>query len=307
MYSYFDAHCDTLLKIYKQKKTLFDEEFHVNYKTLSMYENTVQCFALFNEGELKMQDYFDAAEYLKKECNKFGKMVLCHNTCDIDNALAQGKICAVLTAEALGNTPDFEPECIFALKKCGYLMSGLVWNFDNNLCGGADGQNTGLTSAGRATLTNMEKACMIPDVSHMSDKSTADTLELFCKPVVASHSNSASVYSHNRNLSDQNIVRIINNGGLIGINLYSPFVGCSGTVEELISHVERIISLGGADNICIGCDFDGMDKPVTGVENCSDVSEVFDALSSHNYPKSFINAISFNNIYNIFKKNEISI
>ena len=176
MYSYFDAHCDTLLKIYKQKKTLFDEQLHVNYQALSMYENTVQCFALFNEGELKMQDYFDAADYLRRECDKSGRMALCQSTCDIDKALAQGKICAVLTAEALGNTRDFKTGDIFLLKKYGYLMAGLVWNYDNGLCSGAEGQNTGLTSVGRAALANMEKACMIPDVSHMSPKSTTDTL-----------------------------------------------------------------------------------------------------------------------------------
>lgn len=305
MYSYFDTHCDTLLKLYLDGKTLFDKELHINYETLSMYENTVQCFALFNEGQLKIGDFFDAAAFLKRECESSGKMALCTDTYEIDQALSRGKIAAILTIEALGNTPDFKARHISDLKKCGYMMAGLVWNYDNSLCGGACGENSGLTALGEHTLRNMESVGMIADVSHMSEESFENTADVFCKPIVASHSNSAFVCPHVRNLSDKNIVRIIDSGGAVGVNVYPPFVGWEGGIDDVVCHIDRIISLGGAKNICIGADLDGIDSAVCGIKSGADITKLFDALICHNYPKSLINDISFNNIYNIFKKYEI--
>ncbi|MBQ8525677.1 MAG: membrane dipeptidase [Clostridia bacterium] len=305
MYSYFDTHCDTLLKLYKHGKTLFDKALHINYEALTVYKNTVQCFALFNEGDLKIQDYFDAADFLKKECDSSGRMSLCTDTYGIDKAFRQGKTAAVLTAEGIGNTPDFKPEHIFMLKKSGYMMTGLVWNGDNSLCGGALGGNAGITTIGAVTLRNMEKSDMIVDVSHMSERSCADVFGIFCKPVVASHSNLDSVCPNKRNLSDSNAAGIIKSGGAIGITVYPPFVGGKNSIEDLIAHTDRIISMGGAGNICIGADFDGIAEAVDGIRGGGDMIRLFEAFARHNYPKKLINDISFNNIYNIFKKYEI--
>ena len=305
MYSYFDTHCDTLLGLYARGKTLHDKNLHVNYETLSVYENTVQCFALFNDGNLKMQDLFDAALLLKKECRIGGRMSLCTDTYQIDKALKDGKIAAILTLEALGNTPDFSPKHISFLKKIGYMMAGLVWNGDNALCGGASGCGMGITPKGYRTLCNMQKEGMIVDVSHMSEQSFCNTADIFCKPIVASHSNLAYICPHERNLSDSSVKKIINSGGAVGINVYPPFVGGNNTIEDIIAHIDRIILLGGAKNICIGADFDGIDASVQGIENAGDITKLFDALNSHNYPKNLVKDISFNNIYNIFKKYEI--
>lgn len=305
MYSYFDTHCDTLNKILSKNISLDDEKLHINYKTLSPYKKRVQCFALFNDKTLKIQDYFDASEYFEKLCRKDGRIVLCKNMYQTDNALREGKICAILTAEALGNTVDLKEKHVYMLKKSGYLMAGLVWNDNNPICSGCYGKNTGLTLWGEKILKAMEKASIIPDLSHMSPKSLEDTCSVFCKSPIASHSNIKSICNHKRNISDKNMQIIIKKGGVVGINFYPPFVGKEENSDQLIRHINRIIYLGGAKNICIGSDFDGIDRCIDGICDASDVNNIFDGLLRHNYPKKLINDISFNNVYNIFKKYEI--
>lgn len=305
MYSYFDTHCDTLFKLYVDGTDIDDTSLQVNSCNFKSYENRVQCFSLYNDGRFVMQDFYDAAVCLKKQCEKSGVMELCTDTDSIDKALKSGKTVALLTIEALGNTSDFLPEDIFSLKKSGYIMAGLVWNNDNSLCGGAFGKNCGISKIAMQTLCFMENAGMIADISHMSQKSFDDVFEHFCKPIVASHSNSAYVCPHNRNLSDENILKIIKNGGVIGLNVYSDFVGKNNTVNDVVANADRIISLGGEANICVGADLDGISRAVEGISNCSDMTKLFDAFAGHNYPKKLIKDISFNNIYNIFKKYEI--
>ena len=305
MYFYFDTHCDTLIKLYRSKTTLFDSNLRVNYSAFEKYAGMVQCFALYNDGSLKMQDFYDAALLLKNECERYGKMHLCTCTADIDKALSLGKTAAILTCEALGNTKDFAAKHLYILKKYGYMMVGLVWNFDNPLCGGAMGEDRGLTVMGECTLKIMEQLSIIPDVSHMNEKSFDDVMNIFCKPIVASHSNSAFVHHHKRNLSDNNIKKIIKNGGIIGLNVYPDFVGGKNTADDIIAHSNHIISLGGETNICIGADLDCIDTAVSGIENAGDIQKLFDVFARHNYPKKLIKDISFNNIYNIFKKYEI--
>ncbi len=305
LYSYFDTHCDTLLKIYKEEKSIFDKNLQVNYQALSHFEKSVQCFCLFNDGSLSVSDYIDAAFLLKKECDKSG-MYFCANSCDIDKAVSEGKPGAILSAEAIGNTQDFSDKQLYVLKKCGYSMIGFVWNFDNLLCGGCMGSDTGLTDIGFKTLKTMEKLAIIPDVSHMSQRSFYDVCNNFCKSIVASHSNCKKICKHNRNLTDDQIIKIILSGGCVGLSFYPPFVG--GEISDfsfLEKHISHILSLGGEHNICLGSDFDGIDETVIGLENSVGVESFMRFLIGKKYPKKLVNDISFNNIYNIFKKYEI--
>jgi membrane dipeptidase len=305
LYSYFDTHCDTLLKIYKEEKSIFDKNLQVNYQALSHFEKSVQCFCLYNDGSLLISDYIDASYLLKKECDKSG-MYFCSTSSDIDKALSAGKVAALLCAEAIGNTPDFSDKQLYVLKKCGYSMIGFVWNYDNSLCGGCMGADTGLTDMGKKALNIMEKLSIIPDVSHMSETSFYDVCNNFCKSIVASHSNCKKICNHRRNLSDEQIIKIISSGGCVGLNFYPPFIGgqmCD--YSSLENHISHILSLGGEHNICLGSDFDGIDECAIGLENSQGVEGFLKFLIGKKYPKKLVNDISFNNIYNIFKNYEI--
>lgn len=76
----------------------------------------------------------------------------------------------------------------------------------------------GLTEFGKDVIREMNRVHMVIDVSHVSDKTFYDVLETTTDPVIASHSCCRALNPHSRNLSDDMIRSLANNGGVICIN-----------------------------------------------------------------------------------------
>jgi len=150
----------------------------------------------------------------------------------------------------------------------------------------------------------MEEHKIILDVSHMSDQSFYEAFEHYSLPIVASHSNSRTVTSDMRNITDEQFMLIKTRGGVCGINFYPPFLGNDGILSA-IRHIEHFMSLGGENNICIGSDFDGIDITSSGLQDSSCVAKLFEELARLNYKDSTISKIAFGNFYNLLTNFEI--
>jgi membrane dipeptidase len=84
--------------------------------------------------------------------------------------------------------------------------------------------HSGLTDFGREVVKEMNRIGMIVDISHVSDESVDDVLEVSRAPVMASHSSCRTLSSMPRNLTDDHIKRIAAKGGLVMINFSSSFL-----------------------------------------------------------------------------------
>ena len=62
------------------------------------------------------------------------------------------------------------------------------------------------------------------DVSHLNDKSFWDVVNVTDKPIIASHSNCRALCDVSRNLTDDQLSKIAETGGLVGINSFNEFV-----------------------------------------------------------------------------------
>lgn len=302
MYKYFDAHCDTMSKMYKQGTGLDTPELMVNTHNLKGYDGSVQVFALFNNGEMNEEKMMDFFSYFKNECRKLSSFVsVCSTSEEIDKN--KSPLSAVLAIEGLGNQPDFTLESVGRFHDVGVRFMSLVWNNDNPLCGGCGGDGIGLAELGVQTLAEMEKRKIILDVSHMSDKSFWDSFEKYSLPICATHSVSRAVHSHERNLTDEQFKEIAKRNGVCGINFYPPFL-CKGEadVNDIIRHIEHFLSLGGEDNIGLGSDFDGIGSTPCEIENTAHFSRLFDAMLSLNYPEELVKKIAYKNFKNLFAK-----
>ena len=82
----------------------------------------------------------------------------------------------------------------------------------------------GLNDYGREVVREMNRLGMMVDISHVSDDTIRDVLEITTKPVIASHSSCRALCDHPRNLPDDLLRAIGQNGGYVGINFYPPFV-----------------------------------------------------------------------------------
>ena len=109
-----------------------------------------------------------------------------------------------------------------------------------------------------------------------------------------------------RNLDDWQIGQIFDRGGIVGLNLYPPFIGkrLSG-YEDLFLHIDRFLKLGGENRLALGTDFDGaeLDDRFAGVQ---DMADLYQALVMR-YSEQIAQKIFYKNAKDFFDKiNKIS-
>ena len=147
----------------------------------------------------------------------------------------------------------------------GLRAVGLTWSNGTRYAGG-NAHPGPLTEAGRELVHALDEHAIIHDLSHLADKSIDDLLELTDRCVIASHSNCRSLVgdpTNQRHLRDDVIREIGNRGGVVGINLFSPFLTADGedrraTIDEVIAHIDRIVTLmGRRTGVALGSDMDG--------------------------------------------------
>jgi membrane dipeptidase len=165
-----------------------------------------------------------------------------------------GVILAMEGAEGLGRDVDL----IRLFYELGLRMIGLTWNRANAL-GEGSGEDTGagLTRLGRQLVSRLADFPIILDVSHLNEAGFWSALAHNQGPVLASHSNSAAVCPHHRNLTDSQIKALAERDGLVGLNFYSEFVNSddSDLITGLLRHVDHIVSLVGVQHLALGPDF----------------------------------------------------
>ena len=149
----------------------------------------------------------------------------------------------------------------------------------------------------------MEHNGIVVDVSHASDKLFFDVAEIATQPFIATHSNSRSVTNHRRNLTNEQFKIIKERNGIVGINFHRDFLSDnpdSASKYDLLKHIDKFLSLGGENTVCIGTDFDGCNLPddITGSES---LAEIYETLLKHNYKESIIRKIFYENVLNFFE------
>lgn len=131
----------------------------------------------------------------------------------------------------------------------------------------------GLTKFGREVVGQMNRLGMMCDASHISDESFFDLIKASKAPIIISHSSCRALAEHPRNLTDEQLVALAKNGGVIQITSVKKFLlpasGVEADVKIFIDHIEHVVNLVGIDYVGIGSDFDGGG----GIEGFNDHSE----------------------------------
>jgi membrane dipeptidase len=99
---------------------------------------------------------------------------------------------------------------------------------NNDVCDSStdpDGkEHGGLSQFGREVVERMNEIGMMIDVSHISDDAFYEVLAITKTPVIASHSNARAICDHPRNLDDDMLIALKNNGGVIQVCILSAYV-----------------------------------------------------------------------------------
>ncbi len=211
-----------------------------------------------------------------------------------DNTLITSGLLSLEGAHAI----EGKIENLDRLFNSGYRIIGFSHFFDNELGGSAHGMlKGGITEFGKQVLERMHKLEMFVDVSHASPKLINEITSLSKRPVLATHTGIQSVCSSksHRNLTDAQIVKIANTGGLIGIGFW-PISTCSKGVKGIIDSIRYVIDLVGIEHVALGSDFDGN---VSVPFSATDISQITHALLQAGFNHAQIEKIMGGNIKNL--------
>lgn len=304
-----DAHCDTITKIMELNSNLYKNECHVDIERMLKSGSFVQFFAAFVEP-VYTQAYalkwaIKVIDKLYEQLEKYKDYIrLCRNYTEIESAIKEKKISALLSIED-GVALQGELSSLRILYKLGVRSICLTWNGRNEIADGvgSDVSGGGLTAFGREVVKEMNTLGMLVDVSHLSEKGFWDVMETTNSPITASHSNAKKICSHKRNLSDEQILSIKRNNGVIGINLYPVFLNNSGmaSIVDVIKHIEHISSLAGFDHIGLGADFDGIESTPADIRGVQDMERIFNELLKLNYPEESVEKLAGQSFLRLFR------
>lgn len=300
--NFFDLHCDTVTESMERGMGLRENDLHLSLNRASVFEKWCQVFAVFvpdTLNEFEAESYFDnACEFFFKEiAENSDKIALCKAASDLWDFTMSGKCAAILAMEnskAVNSISRLQK-----LYETGLRIITLTWNGTNS-AGGGSKSGGGLTAWGCDLVRAAQSMGVVIDASHLSDAAFWDLTRVSSAPFIASHSNARSVFNNRRSLTDEQIKFIAKNGGLIGLNFYSEFLGSNGGVAELLRHAQHMLELGAEDVLCIGTDFDGaqISSELAGVERVPCVRQYFE---QNGVSSSLCDKIFFENTFNFFE------
>lgn len=143
-------------------------------------------------------------------------------------------------------------------KALGVGMIQLAYNVRNRVGDGCEEPNpAGLSRFGSRLIKRLNSARIIVDVSHTSEPTALDAIELSAAPVVLSHSNLSSVHPSPRNVSDKLVKAVAATGGVVGMVGFPALVSPSAlpTVDDLVRHIDAASALVGTSHIALGLDY----------------------------------------------------
>ncbi|MFI3314328.1 MAG: gamma-glutamyl-gamma-aminobutyrate hydrolase family protein [Rikenellaceae bacterium] len=204
---------------------------------------------------------FDTLKRFRQDMAKIdNQIVVARSIEDVLNAKSIG-IKSVMLGVENGLAIGDEISNIDIFKEEGVAYITLCHNGANAICDSATGDSIhdGVSMFGAEVIERMNKLGVTIDISHSSEKSTFDALNLSSQPLIASHSSCKSLFNHPRNLSDSAIKAIADKGGVVQVCGYGGFLKQdeSATILDLVEHIEHVINLTNYDSVGVGSDFDG--------------------------------------------------
>ena len=153
------------------------------------------------------------------------ELMLANSTADIRRAKAQGKVACLMGIEG-GHAIEDSLPTLREFYRLGVRYMTLTWNNTNNWADAGRGErkHNGLSDFGKEVVREMNRLGMLVDVSHVSDETMSDALDVSKAPIIASHSSARALSDVPRNIPDDLLKRIAKNGGVVQVNFYSVFV-----------------------------------------------------------------------------------
>jgi len=260
---------------------------------------------------------------------------------DIDRMFKAGKIASLLGMEggyALYNSLG----AMRSFFELGVRYMTLTHNVTLDWADAALGEQThgGLTNFGRAMVREMNRSGMMVDLSHTSPATMHQALDESRSPVIWSHAAARGLVDHPRNVPDDVLKRLPDNGGVVMVTFVPSFLSQEvwdmektlwdtgaplelisefrdawlaydaehgakrATIEQLIAHIEHVRDVAGIDHVGIGSDYWGMPDGPLGLEDVSGFPRLFAALICHGWSEDDLGKLAGQNLLRAMRRVE---
>ncbi|HUV54916.1 MAG TPA: dipeptidase [Candidatus Krumholzibacteriaceae bacterium] len=318
-----DTHCDTLKcllpEFTRPRDSMGDDRSDLGMGVRSnlghvdvprLLEGGVDCqvFAVSSERSRTpahpLRTALEMIGRFYRECESCGSLTPVTSHDEVLDAKRKGMVAGLLSIEG-ADVIEGRIEMLRVFHRLGVRMVGLVHSLRNQLADGVTDRRTGggLSELGIQAVEELNRLGMIVDVSHINDEGFWDVLDLTKHPVIASHSNSRAVCSHPRNMTDEMIVALAENGGVMGMNFAPSFVHPEqATLQRVVDHIDHIVDLVGPDHVGLGSDLDGIPSTPVGLEDVTKMPRITEELVNREYSEVDIKKILGGNHLRLMKK-----
>lgn len=315
----FDAHCDTIYRVWQNGGGLRCNSYHIDLERAKRFTPYAQVFAVFGRPvsgipvdyskDWSVEQVTDCGTrllslLLAQLRSNADIITLCRSAEEARQAAQMGKMAAFIAVEG-AELIGCDLSALAGAYSQGVRLINLCWNYDNALCCAANGPaQGGLTRLGREYVAYMQKIGVVVDLSHASERSFWETAEISVRPIIAGHSNSKKICDNPRNLTDDQYLEIIRQGGVAGLNLCPEFLNARGRagIDDVIRHAEHFLELGGEKALCLGGDLDGIDSAPVGISGLESYEIIYEAMLRQNWKEDIIRDIFYNNLLDVLER-----
>lgn len=290
-----DLHQDTLL--HENNRQYFSDHYQTSFEDLK--KQNIECVVCTAFPDPKDRNYFSEENNLliEKDLKEYVQIIkedpglfLVKNKKDFNLEL-ENKTKIILHIEGL----NVEVEETILIKRLDYWFDlglrsvGVVWNKDNFLGGGTEGDyELGLTNIGEKVIDWCLNKGVIVDLAHSNNKTFDDISDILIKnkkPLYISHGACKELNNNVRNYSVEQLKKISKNNGVMGIFFSSKFTKINSnlnnsSIDDVAEHFNFAIKKMGIDHVGIGTDFGGL------------INGLIDGLDSVDNLNKFLNTLS---------------
>lgn len=206
-------------------------KYHTDIARMKQGGLSAQFFSIYVGNDFVKQGHatsraMDLIDVVYRAAEKHpNDFMMATSVADIRRAKKAGKIAALMGIEN-GAAIDNSLKTLRDFYRLGVRYMTLTHNFNNDWAdsGRDTAKHNGLTDFGKEVVREMNRLGMMVDVSHVSDKTMSDVLDVTKSPVIASHSSARALANHPRNIPDDLLKRIAQNGGVVMVNFYPTFI-----------------------------------------------------------------------------------
>jgi membrane dipeptidase len=264
---------------------------------------------------------------------------------DVERIFASGRVASLLGAEG-GHAIAGSLGVLRMLYALGVRYMTLTHNANVGWADSAtdDPAAGGLTDFGRDVVREMQRIGMLVDLSHVSPDTMRDALDAAAAPVIFSHSSARAVCNAPRNVPDDVLARLADNGGVCMVTFVPGFVSqeCSdwlaglkaeatrrgldpkdfgelwsikleweaahprpqATLAQVADHIDHVRQVAGLEHVGIGGDFDGTPDVTVGLEDVSTYPALFAELARRGWTESDCSALAGGNLLRVMREAE---